>query len=693
MLDSMLSCLSDPQFFGYPGCGSETTWPVYRGGWAGPTVHSSHGSVFVLIAQERWDKTKTILTWIQDQLRPDHGFDHKLLEKYRGYLVYVSRTYQAMTPYLKGIHLTLDHWRPWQKEDGWKMTQVEISTYLQDKQCDQLPSPTTIHPMAKPPAVVYPVPRLSADVTALLTLFSSLTPTKCQVRPTHTSVVLYGFADASGQGFGSTLILNGRIHFCHGQWTPGYSDESSNFRELDNLISAIESAYHDGLLLNAKLFMFTDNFVAESAFYKGTSTSPRLFDLVLRLWCLQMSGDIALHVIHIAGTRMIAEGTDGLSRGQFSTGVMAGKDILLYIPLHLDAVTRQPSLYAWVTMWHPSPNPRWLTPEHWFDIGQTQDQFIWTPPPAAADVAIELVAKAKHKRPSHFHVILVPRLLTSRWRKLMSKVCDFVFTVPVGTDIWPDTHHEPLIIGLALPLIIHRPWRLRGTQPLESTLDNLRHLPKTTPQWGGVVLHQLLLFTGGLDQLQASVRCPCYSGEGLSEFPINEPTDEDGYVTLKEQDKSCFLIGRMGDHLMCPFQCDTCHFRNIQKRDPLLTKSEDIKLLRCIRRANLDIGKYAPTVQFSTMQKMRSAFSNVYQASAVGISGSSIMAKDTRKLIVTDCPTYGVWFEHFVRGCHKRMGDIVKPDRALSLAVLHQMLQDIEEEWDKAHGGERYALA
>jgi hypothetical protein len=89
--------------------------------------------------------------------------------------------------------------------------------------------------------------------------------------------------------------------------------------------------------------------------------------------------------------------------------------------LHLDAVTRQPSLHAWVTTWHPSPNPRWLTPEHCFDIGQTHDQCIWTPPPAAADVAIELVAKAKHKRPSHFHVILVPRLLTSRWRKLMSK--------------------------------------------------------------------------------------------------------------------------------------------------------------------------------------------------------------------------------------------------------------------------------
>jgi hypothetical protein len=301
-----------------------------------------------------------------------------------------------------------------------------------------------------------------------------------------------------------------------------------------------------------------------------------------------MSGDITLHVIHIAGTRMIAEGTDGLSHGEFSTGVMVGKDILSYIPLHLDAVTRQPSLYGWVTMWHPSPNPLWLTHENWFDIGQTHDQCIWTPPPATVEVASELVAIAKHKRPSHFHVLLVPRLLASHWQKLISKVCDLVFTIPVGTHIGPAAHHEPLIIGLALPLIIHRPWCLCGIHPLESALDNPRHLPKASPQWGGDVLHQLLLFTGGRTSCKQSWCGPCYSGEGLSEFPSNEPTDEDGYVMLKEQDKSRFLIDRMGDHLMCPFQCNTCHLRNIQKQDPLLTKSEDIKLLKCIQRAKLD---------------------------------------------------------------------------------------------------------
>jgi len=67
-----------------------------------------------------------------------------------------------------------------------------------------------------------------------------------------------------------------------------------------------------------------------------------------------------------------------------------------------------------------------------------------------------------------------------------------------------------------------------------------------------------------------------------------EPEDEDGFVTLKSQDKLRFLVARKGDHLTCPFQCDLCHFRNIQKRNPIHNKVEDMRLLRCIRRANLD---------------------------------------------------------------------------------------------------------
>lgn len=241
-------------------------------------------------------------------------------------------------------------------------------------------------------------------------------------------------------------------------------------------------------------------------------------------------------------------------------------------------------------------------------------------------------------------------------------------------------------------------------------------------------------------------------GTHLQEFPVAEPEDEDGFVTMKEQDKFRFLTARNGDHLMTPFQCDLCHFRNINKRDPIEHKPEDIRLMRCIRRANLDAfwskepltvsknlslankalsisqalgvvnpfpsmgpfpvddifgmsaacvmltrsldtGKYAPTIQFSTLRKMRGVFTNVFHVSAQGYTSSSVMAKDTRKLMVTESPTYGMFFEAFVRGCHKRMGDIVKPDRALALDVLHCIMRFLEKDWEKARPEGRFKLA
>jgi hypothetical protein len=38
-----------------------------------------------------------------------------------------------------------------------------------------------------------------------------------------------------------------------------------------------------------------------------------------------------------------------------------------------------------------------------------------------------------------------------------------------------------------------------------------------------------------------------------------------GPEELEEEDPNRFRTARDGDHLMCPFQCDDCHFYNIQK--------------------------------------------------------------------------------------------------------------------------------
>ena len=68
------------------------------------------------------------------------------------------------------------------------------------------------------------------------------------------------------------------------------------------------------------------------------------------------------------------------------------------------------------------------------------------------------------------------------------------------------------------------------------------------------------------------------------------------------------------------------------------------------------------------------------------------MAKDTWKLTVMECPTYGDWFERFVKA-QKRMGDDVRPDRAISTEVLHAVMDDVELDWATADGDMQFKLA
>jgi len=467
------------------------------GAWAGSIVNTSDGYVSVAVSQERWDKAKSILLWIQGQLQEGGSIAFKPLESHRGFLIYLVRTYPAINPYLKGIHLTLDSWRPWRKDDGWRMTLAEIHTALQDD-----PDFASMGTGEKAPNVVIGVSRLHDDLQALLALFSPTTPPRRPMRLSTSAVALYQFGDASGAGFGSSLFLNGSLYYRHGQWTTAFSDESSNFRELDNLIHAIEDAHSKGLLAESELFVFTDNSAAEGAFYRGTSSSRRLFDLVLRLRSLQMHGELALHVIHVAGKRMIAQGTDALSRGITTAGVMAGMDFSLFVPLHQSVQDRQDPiiLRRWIESW--LGESKWLAPEEWFEPQSMATPCIWTPPPAAADAALDQLGKWLHMRPTDtIHVVIIPRLMTSRWRKILGKICDLVFTIPVGSVLWSYSQFEPLIVGICFPFIRFKPWRLRGTPLLESVERALREVPQASSGWGGSILCKLLHTTRTLDAM------------------------------------------------------------------------------------------------------------------------------------------------------------------------------------------------
>jgi hypothetical protein len=256
---------------------------------------------------------------------------------------------------------------------------------------------------------------------------------------------------------------------------------SSNLRELTNLIDTLEEMGKNNLLKGKEVFLFTDNSTSESAFYSGSSSSEKLFDLVLKAKKLEMQNMTKIHIIHVSGERMKVQGSDGLSRGNLNVGVMAGKKMLEFVPIHISALDRTPKLKPWLDSFIDE-SAEYLTPEGWYtrghDLNESQWEinsdglklpclksgvFVWSPPPCAAESAVEELRKARHKRQLSQHLFIVPRLMQPLWRKHLHKAADIVLTLKPGHPAWPLDMLEPLTLAFVFPFIRHKPWQLRGS--------------------------------------------------------------------------------------------------------------------------------------------------------------------------------------------------------------------------------------
>ena len=98
------------------------------GPWCGSFVTVKDENVYAYVSQKNWEKAKAfIMEWTTEvnEIKNEGSrplLNHKRLEQGRGFLVYLSRTYRSIVPYLKGIHLTLDSWRNGRDAEGWKLS-------------------------------------------------------------------------------------------------------------------------------------------------------------------------------------------------------------------------------------------------------------------------------------------------------------------------------------------------------------------------------------------------------------------------------------------------------------------------------------------------------------------------------------------------------------------------------------------
>ena len=119
--------------------------------------------------------------------------------------------------------------------------------------------------------------------------------------------------------------------------------------------------------------------------------------------------------------------------------------------------------------------------------------YVWLPPPAAADAAIEEIRKARMKRQCSTHVIVIPKLFTHVWMKQWLKLCDLTFEIPAQHSYWSHDQYEPLTIGICFAFLPFKPWQLRSTPKMFANQRKLQKMFKDTEVDGRTILLQLLL--------------------------------------------------------------------------------------------------------------------------------------------------------------------------------------------------------
>lgn len=268
---------------------------------------------------------------------------------------------------------------------------------------------------------------MKEDVNILAFMFQARSPSHQLIRGFNIARLLYGFGDASGAGFGSSSWVdcsvgawqNRSVCYRFGRWGSETDEEkSSNFRELQNLIETLKQMACQGEMSGVEVFLFTDNSMAEAAFNWGSSSNQKLYNMVKQVKLMEMVFLTRIHIIHVAGKRMIAQSTDGLSQGCLADGVMIGKEMTPFIPLQQHTLERSSMLLPWIQSGFGGTQGQILEPlepEDWYEKGHDiaggvpncdgvwvptyqYGCHVWSPPPCVAEQCLEELQRARHKR-------------------------------------------------------------------------------------------------------------------------------------------------------------------------------------------------------------------------------------------------------------------------------------------------------
>ena len=168
---------------------------------------------------------------------------------------------------------------------------------------------------------------------------------------------------------------------------------------------------------------FTDNLVSYFVVNGSSSRSPGLHSLVVKIKELEQELGCHLEVVHVPGTYLIMQGTDGLSRGVWLSPQrqFVGINSAIFQPVPYTV-----QLHSWVMdLLHLPRNQGYHIGSDlsWVPRAIRHQLTFWTPPPELARQALVTFLQAWVQSPrTTSAVFLVPRILQRQWGRVSRHV-------------------------------------------------------------------------------------------------------------------------------------------------------------------------------------------------------------------------------------------------------------------------------